>query len=397
MSFLVMVIVVLSLMYGYIGWRIIVPAALGFPVNLILWLVLAVSFLLLFAPFILRANGVEGILVDITAWAAYLTFGFFTLLFAFLVAKDVIFVLIAGIQKSSLIVREFFNSTTSAVEKVDPDRRRLIINSLNVGMLFVTGGLTGYGMFQALKKPAVVTVDIPIKDLHPNLDGLTIVQITDIHVGPTIKRGFVQEVVDTVNRLKPDIVALTGDLVDGSVRQLQHDVAPLAELKAPLGYYFITGNHEYYSGVKQWVAETARLGFTVLLNEHRVIERGEGRLLLAGVTDYSAGQFDPSQASDPRKAIEGAPECRVKLLLAHQPKSIFKAAEIGYDYVISGHTHGGQYFPYHFLAALAQPYISGLHTHDSTRIYVSRGTGYWGPPLRIGAPSEITVHRFVRA
>ncbi len=397
MSFLVMVIVVLSLMYGYIGWRIIVPAALGFPVNLILWLVLAVSFLLLFAPFILRANGVEGILVDITAWAAYLTFGFFTLLFAFLVAKDVIFVLIAGIQKSSLIVREFFNSTTSAVEKVDPDRRRLIINSLNVGMLFVTGGLTGYGMFQALKKPAVVTVDIPIKDLHPNLDGLTIVQITDIHVGPTIKRGFVQEVVDTVNRLKPDIVALTGDLVDGSVRQLQHDVAPLAELKAPLGYYFITGNHEYYSGVKQWVAETARLGFTVLLNEHRVIERGEGRLLLAGVTDYSAGQFDPSQASDPRKAIEGAPECHVKLLLAHQPKSIFKAAEIGYDYVISGHTHGGQYFPYHFLAALAQPYISGLHTHDSTRIYVSRGTGYWGPPLRIGAPSEITVHRFVRA
>jgi predicted MPP superfamily phosphohydrolase len=252
-------------------------------------------------------------------------------------------------------------------------------------------------MFQALKKPAVVDVEIPIENLHPDLDGLRIVQITDIHVGPTIKRGFVQEVVDTVNGLKPDIIALTGDLVDGSVRQLKHDVAPLADLKAPLGYYFITGNHEYYSGVKQWIAETARLGFTVLLNEHRLIERGEGRLLLAGVTDYSAGQFDPSQASDPVKAMAGAPECHATVLLAHQPKSIFKAAQVGYDYVISGHTHGGQYFPYHFLAALAQPYIAGLHTHDKTRIYVSRGTGYWGPPLRIGAPSEITVHRLVRA
>ncbi len=397
MSFLVMVIVVLSLMYGYIGWRIIVPAALGFPLNLILWLVLAISFFLLFAPFIMRAGGIEGIWVDIIAWAAYLTFGFFTLLFAFLVAKDVIFLLIAAVQKSSLIVREFFASTASAVEKVDPDRRRVLINSINVGILFATGGLTGYGMFQALKKPAVVNVDIPIKNLHPDLDGLTLVQISDVHVGPTIKRGFVQEVVDTVNGLKPDIIALTGDLVDGSVRQLRNDVAPLSDLKAPLGYYFITGNHEYYSGVRQWVAETARLGFTVLLNEHRVIERGEGRLLLAGVTDYSAAQFDPSQATDPHKAIEGAPECHVKLLLTHQPKSIFKAAEVGYDYVISGHTHGGQYFPYHFLAALAQPYISGLHTHDKTRIYVSRGTGYWGPPLRIGAPSEITVHRLIKA
>jgi predicted MPP superfamily phosphohydrolase len=396
MSFLVMVIVVLSLMYGYIGWRIIVPAALGFPINLILWLLIAISFVLLFAPFVLRANGVEGLPVDIIAWAAYLTFGFFTLLFAFLVAKDILFLLNAGIQKASSLVRGYFDSAASAAGNVDPDRRRLLINSLNVGILFATGGLTGYGMFQALKKPAVITVDIPIKDLHPDLDGLTIVQITDIHVGPTIKRGFVQEVVDTVNGLNPDIIALTGDLVDGSVRQLQHDVAPLSELQAPLGYYFITGNHEYYSGVKQWVAETARLGFTVLLNEHRVIQRGEGRVLFAGVTDYSAGQFDPSQASDPQKAIDGAPDCHVKLLLAHQPKSIFKAAEVGYDYVISGHTHGGQYFPYHFLAALAQPYISGLHTHDRTRIYVSRGTGYWGPPLRIGAPSEITIHRLIK-
>lgn len=199
------------------------------------------------------------------------------------------------------------------------------------------------------------------------------------------------------NDLKPDLIALTGDLADGSVEELRDDVAPLAGLKAPQGLYFITGNHEYYSGVMPWLQESARLGFDVLLNEHRVIERGKSRLLLAGVTDLSGGQFRSDHVSDPHKAIAGAPQCDAKILLAHQPKSIFDAAKVGFDYVISGHTHGGQYLPYHFLAALAQPYISGMHEYGRTKIYVSRGTGYWGPPFRIGARSEITVHRLVSA
>jgi predicted MPP superfamily phosphohydrolase len=130
----------------------------------------------------------------------------------------------------------------------------------------------------------------------------------------------------------------------------------------------------------------------VLLNEHRVIERGGGRFLLAGVTDYSGGQFRKDHATDPHKAMRGAPKTDATILLAHQPKSIFEAAKVGFDYVISGHTHGGQYFPYHFLVALTQPYISGLHRYENTHIYVSKGTGYWGPQLRIGARSEITVH-----
>jgi len=165
------------------------------------------------------------------------------------------------------------------------------MNSINAGILGVTAALTGYGMFEALRDPDVVEVTIPVRNLPPDLDGFKIVQITDIHVSHTVKRRFVQVVVDKVKGLKPDLVALTGDLADGSVGELRNDVAPLADLKAPFGCYFITGNHEYYSGVRQWVEHAARLGFTVLLNEHRVIERGEGRLLLAGVTDYSGGQF----------------------------------------------------------------------------------------------------------
>jgi hypothetical protein len=252
-------------------------------------------------------------------------------------------------------------------------------------------------MYQALRIPDVVELDIPIENLPDEFDGFRIAQITDIHVSSIIKRRFVQGVVDKVGEMKPDLIALTGDLVDGSVQQLGFDVAPLAELSAPNGKYFITGNHEYYSGVGQWLAETARLGFDVLLNEYRVIERGAAKMILAGVTDYSGGQFFPDHMSDPHKAISGAPNDGVKILLAHQPKSIFEAAKAGFDFVLSGHTHGGQYFPYHFLAALAQPYVRGLHKHGNTRIYVSKGTGHWGPQIRIGAKSEITAHRLVKA
>jgi predicted MPP superfamily phosphohydrolase len=390
-------IAVLFLMYGYIGWRIIVPAGFCRPVILLLWGILITLMILFLLPIVMRFNEVRGAWIDVIAWIGYLSFGFFTLLLAMLVAKDLILLVVSGIRKLAQIFNRVADSGQTAVQTVDPKRRWLLMNSINACMLGVTATLTGYGMFEALRDPDVVQVTVPIKDLPADLDGFRIIQITDLHVSHTLKRPFVQSVVDKVNELKPDLVALTGDLVDGSVRELQDDVAPLADLKAPCGIYFITGNHEYYSGVQQWVAETARLGFTVLLNENRVIRRGEGRLLLAGVTDHSGGQFLYDHVSDPQGASAGAPTCHAKILLAHQPRSIFAAAEAGYHYMISGHTHGGQYFPYHFLAALAQPYISGLHMHGNTRIYVSRGTGYWGPQIRIGAPSEITVHRLVSA
>jgi len=396
MVFLIIVIAVLSLMYGYVGWRLIVPALFSTPVNVLLWGLVVLFIILPFLPFVFRFNGIEGRAVDILAWIGYLSFGFMTLLFALVVAKDVTLLIVTVIQKSAQLIGGN-SGGDPVVSAVDPQRRLMIMNSVNIGVVGLTAGLIGYGMFQALRRPDVVEVTVPIRNLPKEFDGFRIVQITDIHVSHTIKRPFVQAVVDTVNELKGDLVALTGDLVDGTVAQLGHDVAPLADLEAPYGRYFITGNHEYYSGVQQWLEETSRLGFDVLINEHRVLERGEGRLLLAGVTDYSGGGFSEDHFSDPHKALDGASANGVKILLAHQPKSIFEAAKAGYDYVISGHTHGGQYFPYHFLARLTQPYISGLHKHDDTLIYVSRGTGYWGPQIRIGARSEITVHRLVPA
>jgi predicted MPP superfamily phosphohydrolase len=201
----------------------------------------------------------------------------------------------------------------------------------------------------------------------------------------------VEDIVDVVNTLDADIVVLTGDLVDGSVAQLGYDVAPLKRINSVSGNFFVTGNHEYYSGVIEWIEEVKRLGFTVLLNEHQVIRRGQAGMVLAGVTDYRGGNFLTSHRSDPQKALDGAPRADVKILLAHQPKNIFDAAKAGYDLQISGHTHGGQFFPWNLFVGFTQPYVSGLHTHQNTQIYVSRGTGYWGPPVRVGSPSEITL------
>jgi hypothetical protein len=162
-----------------------------------------------------------------------------------------------------------------------------------------------------------------------------------------------------------------------------------------MGNYFVTGNHEYYSGVMEWIEQIRRLGFSVLINEHRIITREKRKMLLAGVTDYREGRMLPGHQSDPHKAMKAAPKTDVKILLAHQPKNIFDAARAGYDLQISGHTHGGQFFPWNLLVGFSQPYVSGLHTHQNTRIYVSRGTGYWGPPLRVGSPSEITLIKLI--
>jgi len=192
-----------------------------------------------------------------------------------------------------------------------------------------------------------------------------------------------------VNALDPDVVAITGDLVDGSVAELRAHVAPLAQLRARHGVFFVTGNHEYYSGVYGWLGELQRLGIRVLHNEHVVLQHGGAPLVLAGVPDYGGHHFDPAHASDPAAALRGAPAHATRVLLAHQPRTAPAAAQAGFDLQLSGHTHGGQFLPWIFLVPLQQPYTAGLHKLDRMSIYVSRGTGYWGPPKRLAAPSEI--------
>jgi uncharacterized protein len=265
--------------------------------------------------------------------------------------------------------------------------------------LAVVGGALlalGAGLWIARRPATVRVVQVPITGLPTDLEGFRIVQLSDLHVGPTLRRGFVERVVKTANGLAPDLIALTGDVADGFPPALRDEVAPLAALRAPHGKFFVTGNHEYYWDAVAWVRELEGLGFKALVNGHRLIRRGTGRIVVAGVTDLSGGWL-PGHASDPAAAVAGAPESDVKVLLAHQPKSAFAARAAGYDLQISGHTHGGQYFPFNLLVRLFQPFVAGLHRLEAMWLYVSRGTGYWGPPLRLGAPAEITLIQLTRA
>jgi hypothetical protein len=266
-----------------------------------------------------------------------------------------------------------------------------------LAVLAATPIITIVGYFMARRVAPVVKVDVPVENLPDELEGFTIAQISDIHVGPTIKRPFVEKMVDRVNRLHADVIAITGDIVDGSVGELRDHTAPLARLESRYGTYAVTGNHEYYSGAPAWVAELRRLGANVLLNEHVVIERGSASLALAGVTDFSAHHFDPSQRSDPHRAVAGAPDGAVKVLLAHQPRSATVAARAGYHLQLSGHTHGGQFWPWNLFVRLQQPFTAGLNRLGRMWVYINSGTGYWGPPMRFGIPSEITQIRLVRA
>jgi predicted MPP superfamily phosphohydrolase len=254
------------------------------------------------------------------------------------------------------------------------------------------------GLFNARRRAAVVDVEVPVANLPVELHGFSIAQISDVHVGPTIKHKYVDAIVEAVNGLDADVIAVTGDLVDGSVRQLAAHVAPLSRLRSRHGTYFVTGNHEYYSGAHAWTQEFQRLGMRVLMNEHVVLTHREHQIVVAGVTDYSAHHFDPRQRSDPSAALQGAPaHAAVRILLAHQPRSASAAAAAGFDLQLSGHTHGGQFWPWNHFVRFQQPFTAGLNRLQDLWVYTSRGTGYWGPPKRFGAPSEITRIRLVAA
>jgi hypothetical protein len=236
----------------------------------------------------------------------------------------------------------------------------------------------------------VKRIEIPLAKLPPALDGLAIVQLSDVHVGPTIGRAFIERMVATTNALAPDVVAITGDLVDGSVEELDYHVAPLADLAPRLGTYFVTGNHEYHAGALAWCEHLGRLGIRVLHNERVAIGRGEDLIDLAGIHDFEAARFHVGHRSDLARAVRDRDASRVLVLLAHQPKAAHEAAAQDVDLQLSGHTHGGQLWPLAWLMRLGQPAVAGLKLIGATLVYVSCGAGSAGPPMRLGARAEIT-------
>ncbi|HZQ62571.1 MAG TPA: metallophosphoesterase [Casimicrobiaceae bacterium] len=372
---------VLALLHAYIGLRLVPDLGIGMSgaIAMLSWLIASTCAM----PLAWIARSVrEQPLSDPLAWVGLVAAGSFSSLFVLTVLRDVALV---GAHLVHLVVPDVVS-----LEETSRFSARAVP--------LLTLAFTVVGYVNARRRARVRSLDVAIPDLPPQLEGFSIAQISDLHVGPTIKGDYVRAVVEAVNELEADMIAITGDLVDGGVHELRAHTRPLADLRARHGTYFVTGNHEYYSGAHAWIAELDRMGIRVLMNEHVVLERETVRLVVAGVTDYSAHHFDAAHRSDPGKALAGAPQdAAVKLLLAHQPRSALAAVEHGYDLQLSGHTHGGQFLPWNFFVRMQQPFTAGLHRLDRLWVYVSRGTGYWGPPKRLGAPSEITHLRLVRA
>ncbi|HEY8242852.1 MAG TPA: metallophosphoesterase [Casimicrobiaceae bacterium] len=364
----------------YIGLRLL-PSLPGGPLAFaaVLAAIAASAALLPFAATSRRAR--HGSQADRLSYAGLIAAGAFSSLFMLTLVRDVLLI-VAYALPAALLSSESFAALQSASAAAVP---------------LLAGALTLLGFWNARRVPRVRRVEVPISNLPEELHGFTIVQVTDLHVGPTIRRAQVDAVVDRVNALDADLIAVTGDLVDGSVRELGAHTLPLGRMTARHGTYFVTGNHEYYSGVHAWVAELKRLGMRVLLNEHVSLRHDGANIVIAGVTDYSAGRFVEGHTSDPHRALAGAPEDTVRVLLAHQPRSALEAQHAGVDLQLSGHTHGGQFVPWNFFVRFYQPFNAGLHRLGTLWVYVSRGTGYWGPPKRLGAPSEITHLRLVPA
>ena len=304
-------------------------------------------------------------------WFSYSGLGIFTCFLYYTVAAD----LISGLARLFLHLADPAQFQVYTFWTADA----LAVLSVVIGTLTVVLG------------PWIYRVDVVIKNLPTAFDGFTIAQISDLHIGPTIGRAYAQKVVNIANSLKPDVFALTGDFLDGSVEQLSSGLAPLSQLKSEFGMLYVLGNHEFYWNAPSWVEHFKTLGARVLLNEHVLLKRGSSEIAIAGVTDISAGNMIPGYASDPARAASGVAKETIKILLAHQPASYKAAAEAGFHLQLSGHTHGGQFFPWSVVVALVQPFNKGLGRFNDLWVYVNRGTGYWGPPLRFGVPSEITL------
>jgi uncharacterized protein len=364
---IVLLSVLASLIVGlhwYLGARLIRDALMPEPFATVAWATLWTFFASIFAGFLggrLLPRGAA----KIFQWLGFVWMGAFGLL----------------LVTTSLSDLGLFIASKFTV--VEPSWQSLRA----VGVIAVVVPALAYG-FYVSRRPEVRRVEIDVPGLDKTLDGFRIVQITDVHIGETLGRDFAKLVADQVNALKPDMVAVTGDMIDGSVARLQDEVAPLGEMRAKHGVFYVTGNHEYYHGGSSWEAMARKLGFNVLHNEHQVI--ADGKLVVGGVTDVEGARFSAAHAPRVDLAFAQAPAGVPRVLLAHQPRFAKYAKDSQISLMLSGHTHGGQIFPFMVFVRLQQPVVRGFEKIHGVPTYTSNGTGYWGPPFRIGPRGEIT-------
>ena len=389
---------------GYMGLKLTGTLPAKSPWRRVVWAVLGVFLFALWAsPWIYRSrpDAMTAWSVRLPLWTGYLFMGMAGFFLVFLIGIDLAKGLsgrLAALRGRPGMRGPATKPEAASLSAAGLSRREALQSLLPWGALGTAGALSGFGLHTALAGPKLVDVAVPEPKLHPDLEGLRIVQISDLHVGNTITREYVENVVRIATEAKPDLIALTGDFVDGSVAQLARDIEPLWTLRAPLGVYYVPGNHEYYSGADAWMREFARHGVTVLRNSHTVTQKGGARILIAGVTDPRAGGFSAEDAPDPEKAVRGAPkDADYRIFLAHQPKQYVQAEVAGCDLQLSGHTHAGQFFPFNGIAALVHRYYRGLNRHeDRFWVHVNTGTGYWGPPNRLGIHAEVSLLRLTR-
>ena len=317
------------------------------------------------------------------AWPGYVWFGLIVYLFLTLLV----------VEPVRIALRRWINRRPPDLADADEqsmNRRMFIARTSAVAAGVASVSLVGVGMASALGPPDVLRVPVRLRRLDPAFDGFRIAVVSDIHLGPLAGRAHTERIVAMINGTEPDLVAIVGDLVDGTVEELGPAAEPLRDLVSREGSFFVTGNHEYFvDDTASWLRELERLGVAPLQNANTAIRRGTAAFDLAGVNDVAGEQR--SQPPDFDRALSGVDGSRPTILLAHQPVQVTEASARGVDLQLSGHTHGGQMWPFHYIVRAVQPSLAGLTTVDQTQLYITRGAGFWGPPVRIGAPPDITV------
>ena len=374
-SRLLRIVLIITLLLAYTSYKVCQLWSL--PVYVATGLTSLLFILMLADMFIHRLNhtAIEKMWFRVLTWIGTLTMGIWSIFIMLSIPLDLIHLLIAVIFNSEKISLIFH-----------------IVTQVTFGASILFSLI---GFIQVLSGPRVKKVSVKINNLHPSLKTLRIAQVSDLHVGVTIGKAYVKKVVLLANATNPDFIVVTGDLADAKPASIAKQLQPLANLKARLGVFYVTGNHEYYWGVDQWIETVKTLGFIPLLNENRIVQIDSAKVLIAGVTDPTGAAFRENHIPNVYKSVQTEEQAHLKILLAHQPNIYSESEPHGFDLQLSGHTHGGQFFPFNYIVKLAHKYYRGLNRHGNLWLYVNPGTGYWGPANRFGIPSEITLLRFI--